>query len=147
MEKLTKKNSILYNQLWINKAIEEGYLEFIPVHKIPNKSIGEHIEIKYNQLYNEEFDKNYHNGTLEEYQHTLPNFKVTKYNSRLLEEAIIEDYIKSGISPIRAMQMYREKLVNESLEEYQFPKEKIEDKIESIFLLSGEIYTRKKVKK
>ena len=41
MEKLTKKNSILYNQEWINKAIEEGYIEFIPTTKIPNnKSIA-----------------------------------------------------------------------------------------------------------
>ena len=49
MEKITKKNSILYNQLWINKAIEEGNMDFIPVHKLPGKSIGECIEIKYNQ--------------------------------------------------------------------------------------------------
>ena len=46
MEKITKKNSILYNQLWINKAIEEGHMDFLPIHLLPNKSIGEEIELK-----------------------------------------------------------------------------------------------------
>lgn len=45
-EKVTKQNSILFNQLWTIKAIEEGYIEFFPWRK-SHLSIGEQIERKY----------------------------------------------------------------------------------------------------
>lgn len=98
MKKQTYKNSIIYNQLLITKAIEEGHMNFIPVVKFPNKSIGEHIEIKYNQLYNEEFEKNYRNGTLEYYNHLIANFpKVTKKSSLLFTREWILKYIEEGL--------------------------------------------------
>lgn len=50
MEKITKKNSILYNQLWTIKAIEEGYINLIPDKKLKNMSIGEQIEINYKKI-------------------------------------------------------------------------------------------------
>ena len=60
-------------------------MDFIPIHKLPNKSIGEHIELKYKQLYgNSEFNKDYHNGTIGEYHHLVQNTpKITKKNSLL----------------------------------------------------------------
>ncbi len=83
-EKLTKKNSILYNQEWIKKAIEEGHIDFLPDKKIPNQSIGEYIEMRYHQLYHEEFEKAYHNGYLNHYQHLISDTpKITKRNSLL----------------------------------------------------------------
>ena len=98
MKKITKKNSIIYNQLWINKAIEEGHIEFLPVVKFPNKSIGEHIEIKYNQLYNEEFTKHYHNNTLDYYNHLISNSpKVTKKESLLFTREWILKYKEEGL--------------------------------------------------
>ena len=84
IEEYKKKDFALYNQLMIEKAIEEGYLEFLPVKKISNKSIGEWIELKYNQLYNEEFDRYYQNGWLNEYDRLIGNKpKITKKNSLL----------------------------------------------------------------
>ena len=67
MEKITKKNSIIYNQLWINKAIEDGNMSFIPIenHVKLGQSIGEYIEEKY---------KNYKDSP-----------KITKHNSLLFE--------------------------------------------------------------
>ena len=55
-EKITKKNSIIYNQLWTLKAIEEGYIEFLPLKK-SHLSIGEQIERKYNKYLPIEFPK------------------------------------------------------------------------------------------
>ncbi len=45
--KITKKNSIYFNQLWINKAIEDGNSHLLIYKKDPNKSIGEVIEAAY----------------------------------------------------------------------------------------------------
>lgn len=45
--KITKKNSIFFNQLWINKAIEDGNSHLLIYEKDPNKSIGEIIEDAY----------------------------------------------------------------------------------------------------
>ena len=39
-EKITKKNSILFNQLWINKAIEDGNSFVLISKKEDDKSIG-----------------------------------------------------------------------------------------------------------
>ena len=81
---MTSKNTYNFNQYWIDKAIEDGRMNLIPVRKLKGKSIGEHIELKYRQLYNEEFEKHYHNGTLEEYNHLMSESpKITKSKSLL----------------------------------------------------------------
>lgn len=49
-EKITKKNSIIFNQLWINKVIEEGHIELLPSKKPENQSIGEYLEEKYKKI-------------------------------------------------------------------------------------------------
>ena len=46
-EKITKKNSILFNQLWINKAIEDGNSFVLICNKSDDRSIGEIIEERY----------------------------------------------------------------------------------------------------
>ena len=46
-EKITKKNSILFNQLWINKAIEDGNSFVLISKKEDDRSIGEIIEERY----------------------------------------------------------------------------------------------------
>lgn len=45
--KITKKNSIYFNQFWINKAIEDGNSHLLIYKKDPNKTIGEVIESAY----------------------------------------------------------------------------------------------------
>lgn len=98
IEEYKKKDFALYNQLMIDKAIKEGYLEFLPVKKISNKSIGEWIELKYNQLYNEEFDRYYQNGWLNEYDRLIGNKpKITKKNSLLYTKEWILAAKKLGI--------------------------------------------------
>lgn len=49
MTKVTKETSLLYNQLWINKSIEDGHYDFLPSIK-PNVCIGEYIEEQYEKL-------------------------------------------------------------------------------------------------
>ena len=100
MEKITKKNSILYNQLWINKAIEEGHMDFLPVNILPNKSIGEYIEIKYNQL--EKHQKLLKNSAdtnefiyIDKLYNETP--KVTKKNSLLFTIEWISKYKEEGL--------------------------------------------------
>ena len=80
MEKITKKNSIFYNQLWINKAIEEGNINLIPVgeHNKLEKSIGEYIELMYIKIKEE------------------PK-KVTKHNSILYSIEWIKKYKEEGL--------------------------------------------------
>ena len=46
-KKITKKNSILFNQLWINKAIEDGNSFVLIYNKSDDRSIGEIIEERY----------------------------------------------------------------------------------------------------
>lgn len=149
MEKLTKKNSILYNQLWINKAIEEGHMDFIPVHKLPNKSIGECIEIKYNQLYNEEFYKNYHNGTLEAYEHIIENSpKITKNNSILYTREWIKKALEDG-EPIPNRKVCNNYSIGEIIALRYYEKEIMNgySKSEECLKLSGQEYSRKKLRK
>ncbi len=103
MEKITKKTSILYNQLWIDKAILEGHMDFLPVHKFPNKSIGEHIEIKYNQLENDEHDRLYHEAIeLQDFSYINRVYeetpKITKHNSILFEREWLIKYKEEGLS-------------------------------------------------
>ena len=50
MQKVTKKTSILFNQLWICKAIEDGNYNFLPSRIIPGMTIGEFIETRYELL-------------------------------------------------------------------------------------------------
>ena len=45
--KITKKNSIFFNQLWINKAIEDGNSFVLIYNKSDDRSIGEIIEERY----------------------------------------------------------------------------------------------------
>lgn len=98
MSKIINNKSIDYNQYWIDKAITEGNMNFIPVKKFPNKSIGEHIEIKYKQLHNEEFNKYYHNNKLDYYNHIAnPNPKVTKKESLLFTREWFYKYIEEGL--------------------------------------------------
>ena len=149
MEKLTKKNSILYNQLWINKAIEEGHIEFLPVHKFPKKSIGEHIEIKYKQLYNEEFDRYYHNGWLNDYEHLISDTpKITKRNSLLFTREWLLKPKEEGMSiPYRKICLTYS--IGEILELKYFEKMNLieKQKTDEVLYLSGEKNIRKKVKK
>ena len=146
MQKITKKNSIIYNQLWINKAIEEGHINFLPIVKFPNKSIGEHIEIKYNQLYNEEFIKNYHNNTLDYYNHLINNSpKVTKKESLLFTREWILKYKEEGLK-IPNRKITNNYSIGEVLELLYYQKEVITPAVENIFKLSGESYSRKKLR-
>lgn len=147
MEKLTKKNSILYNQLWINKAIEEGHMDFIPVHKFSNKSIGECIEIKYNQLYKEEYDRHFRNGTLDEYNHQIEDSqKITKKNSILYTREWINKALEDG-EPIPTRKVCNNYSVGEIIALQYYKKEILTPDPEIYLKLSGEGYSRKKLRK
>ncbi len=78
MEKLTKKNSIIFNQLWINKVIEEGRMDLLPSKLDNGMSIGEYLESKY-----------------EENENDSP--KITKKNSYLFEREWKKKFIKEGL--------------------------------------------------
>lgn len=46
--KVTKKNSIYFNQLWILKVIEDGNMKLLPHNSLgENLSIGEYLEALY----------------------------------------------------------------------------------------------------
>lgn len=145
MEKLTKKNSILYNQLWINKAIEEGNMDFLPIHLSPNKSIGEEIELKYNQLYNEEFNRYYRNGCLNDYEHLISdNPKVTKRNSLLFTREWLLKAKEEGMSIPCLTYSIGEILELKYFEKMNLIEKQIPDEV---LYLSLEKNIRKKVKK
>ena len=74
-EKITKKNSILFNQLWINKAIEDGNSFVLISKKEDDKSIGEIIEERYIEEDLEPKSK-----------------KVTEHDSILFQREWIEKY-------------------------------------------------------
>lgn len=80
-EKVTKKTSILFNQLWICKAIEDGNYNFLPSRQIPRMSIGEFIEIRYKSVDTKE--KN--------------SPKITKKNSILYKREWIQKAYEEGI--------------------------------------------------
>ena len=82
-EKITRKNSIIYNQLWINKLIEERHIELLPFHKISNLSIGEYIETIYNKVYGENY---------------IEPIKISKKNSLLFEREWIEKFKEEKLS-------------------------------------------------
>ena len=79
-EKITKKNSILFNQLWINKAIEDGNSFVLISKKEDDKSIGEIIEERYKEEDLEPKSK-----------------KVTEHDSILFQREWIEKYRKEGL--------------------------------------------------
>lgn len=83
MEKITKKNSIIFNQLWINKIIEERHMELLPSYKISNLSIGEYLETIYLSKYSDNNDN---------------PIKISKSNSILLEQEWIEKFREEKIS-------------------------------------------------
>ena len=82
-EKITKKNSIIYNQLWINKIIEERHMELLPSHKISNLSIGEYIEALYITKFNDNNDN---------------PIKISKSNSILLKREWQEKFREEKLS-------------------------------------------------
>ena len=150
MEKITKKNSILWNQEWINKALDEGYINFLPVFKLPGKSIGEHIEIKYKQLYTTEFDRYYHNGFLNDYKHFVSNRyipKVTKKESLLFRREWLLKYQEEKLA-IPNKRLCSDYSLGEMLEliYYQNHINELIDKSKYIekIKLSGEGYSRKR---
>ena len=79
-EKITKKNSILFNQLWIKKAIEDGNSFVLISKKEDDKSIGEIIEERYKEEDLEPKSK-----------------KVTEHDSILFQREWIEKYREEGL--------------------------------------------------
>ena len=71
MTKVTKKNSIIFNQMWVNKIIEERHMELLPSKRITNLSIGEYLETVYLSKYSDGNDN---------------PIKISKSNSLLLEQ-------------------------------------------------------------
>ena len=121
MEKITKKNSILYNQLWINKAIEEGHMDFLPIFKSNSISIGEYIEMKY-----------------EQYEKNIPpskTTKITKHNSLLFEIEWIRKATEDNIRIPKPTTKYRR---GEILELLYFERELMKWNSNSILHLKGE---------
>ena len=82
-EKITRKNSTIYNQLWINKIIEERHMELLPSKRINNLSIGEYIETIYNTKYNDSNDN---------------PIKISKNNSILFEQEWKEKFREERLS-------------------------------------------------
>lgn len=76
MEKINKNNSILNDEYWLKKAINDGRLDLLPVYKpVANLSVGEFIELGY----------------------TLQNQpKVTKANSILYNRMLVGFYYDNG---------------------------------------------------
>ena len=79
-EKITKKNSVLFNQLWIKKAIEDGNSFVLKYKKEDDKSIGEIIEERYKEEDLEPKSK-----------------KVTEHDSILFQREWIEKYREEGL--------------------------------------------------
>lgn len=130
MEKITKKTSLLYNQLWINKAIEEGNYDLLPCTK-PSVCIGEYIEERYKEI----------EGKLE-----TP--KITKKESIIFNREWKLKAIEEGIKiPTRIISDRYS--VGEMLEikflEIETQKEL--NNPERTLLLSGENITKKKILK
>ena len=125
MTKITKKNSILYNQLWINKAIEDGNMSYIPIgnHIQLGKSIGEYIEERY---------KNFKESP-----------KITKHNSLLFEIEWIKKAQEDNLKIPKPTSKYTR---GEILELLYFEKELLKPNPEEILYLKGE-KIKKKYKK
>ena len=82
-EKITRKNSTIYNQLWINKIIEERHMELLPSRRISNLSIGEYIEALYLAKFRDDNDN---------------PIKISKGNSILFEQEWKEVFREEKIS-------------------------------------------------
>lgn len=80
MEKITKKNSIFFNQLWINKAIEDGNYHLLISNKPKEYSIGEIIELRYEL---EDLDPK--------------SKKITEENSILYTREWINKFLEEGL--------------------------------------------------
>ena len=127
MEKITKKNSILYNQLWINKAIEEGHMDFLPIFKSNSISIGEYIEMKY-----EQYGKNIT---------PLKTTKITKHNSLLFEIEWIRKATEDNIRIPKSTSKYKK---GEILELLYFERELMKWNSKSLCYLNGEKIKKRK---
>ena len=127
MEKITKKNSILYNQLWINKAIEEGHMDFLPIFKSNSLSIGEYIEMKY-----EQYEKNIQ---------PLKTTKIAKHNSLLFEIEWIRKATEDNIRIPKSTSKYKK---GEILELLYFERELMKWNSKSLCYLNGEKIKKRK---
>ncbi|MBR3161413.1 MAG: hypothetical protein IKF19_01625 [Bacilli bacterium] len=125
MTKITKKNSILYNQLWINKVIEDGLYNLIPIYKNKGKSIGEYIEERYNNI-----TKN-------------NSIKITKKNSLLYESEWIAKYKEENLPlPSRTIQRQTNYSYGEILDLKYFERQLLKNKTKRLLLLPGETINR-----
>ena len=110
MQKITKKNSIIFNQMWINKIIEERHMELLPSSKIGNLSIGEYLELMYLIKYNDGNDN---------------PIKISKSNSLLLEQEWRAKFSEERISLPIVTQNSKQCLVDLMEQKYK-EKESIE---------------------
>lgn len=94
-----------YNKFWIDKAIEDGNIEFLPPYKIPNNLIGTYIENKYKNQNNNKITKK--NSLLYQREWLLaakelgipiPNRKVCNRNSYSLGELLELSYYRKQIN-------------------------------------------------
>lgn len=128
MTKVTKETSLLYNQLWLNKAIIDGHYEFLPSIK-PNICIGQYIEEQYEQL-----------------EIITKTHKVTKKESIIFNREWIIKAFEEGIEiPKRRVSTIHS--IGEILELKYFERElnKELNDPERTLLLPGEKVVRKKV--
>ena len=122
----------------INKALEEGHIDFLPVQKISNKSIGEWIELKYRQFHNEEFDKYLHNGWLNDYDHLIDTKpKITKKESLLFARELILNCLDIG----------KVNQIEEILEKENLRKDIIDNLYDQDKKLKKIVYIRRKKQK
>ena len=105
--------------------------------------------MKYNQLYNEEFDRYYRNGWLNDYEHLISDTpKVTKRNSLLFtREWLLKAKEEGMYIPNRKICLTYS--IGEILELKYFERTilKEETNPDEILYLPGENYSRKKVKR
>lgn len=103
-----------YNKFWINKAIEDGNIDFLPPYKIPNNLIGYYIENKYKNQNNIKITKK--NSLLytrewllaaKELEIPIPNRKVCNRECYSLGELIELSYYRKEIN---------EKIKNENID-------------------------------
>lgn len=111
--KVTRKTSILFNQLWICKAIEDGNYNFLPSKIIPGMSIGEFIETRYESL---DSDKK-------------KSPKITKKNSIIFQREWIEKAYEEGI-PLPSRRISHNYSIGEILELQFFEREMLREQAE-----------------
>ena len=111
--KVTKKTSILFNQLWICKAIEDGNYNFLPSRQIPGMSIGEYIETRYKSVDSKEKDSS----------------KITKKNSIIFQREWIQKAYEEGI-PLPSRRISHNYSIGEILELKFFETEMLREQVE-----------------